>query len=56
MEGRAFQPGLLHEFELPLEVAVEAHEEQAGLLSLPGHVRAADTDDAVAVADVDLVL
>ena len=32
VEGRAAQPGLLDELELPLDVAVQAHEQQARFL------------------------
>src|SRR4051794_4722655 len=55
VERGALGPGLLHEFELPLQVPVQAQEEQARLLPAFRQVRSADTKEAVAVGDVELL-
>src|SRR3954447_14259040 len=55
MERGAVDPGLLQEFELPLDIAVQADEEQAGLLSRLRLIAPADADNAMPIADRDLL-
>ncbi len=56
MKGFAAHPGLLHEFELALDIAIEAHKHQAVILAFLRHIGTADAQDAVTIADVDLIL
>ena len=54
MEVRSEQPGLLQEFELALDVRIDAHEEQAGITLRLWYEGATDAQDAVAIADREL--
>src|SRR2546423_10869509 len=56
MKRWAHQPGLLHEFELPLDIPVQAHEQEARLLSGLFLVDATDAHDAVTIGDRDLII
>lgn len=53
-------PGLVNELELPLDIGVDAHEEQAAGLPLPVRpsldIRAPDPENAMPVRNRDLVL
>src|SRR5215510_6893509 len=54
VERRRLQPRLLDELELPLEVRVQAHEEEARTRAVARLVAAADAQDAMAVRDREL--
>ena len=54
MEVGSEQPGLLQEFELALDVRIDAHEEQAGITLRLWYEGTADAQDAVAIADREL--
>ncbi len=50
------RPGLLHELELPLDIGVQAHEEQAGLVEVALRIVApAHPQDAMTIADGKLL-
>src|SRR3954471_9878040 len=56
MKRRTTDPGLLHEFELPLDIPVQAHEEQPPPLTRLRFIATPDPDDAMPVCDRDLLL
>ena len=56
MKRWTIDPGLLHELELPFDVAVQAHEEQSPPLAGLRLIETADPDDAMTIADRDLLL
>jgi hypothetical protein len=55
MKRQTADPGLLHEFELPLDIPVQAHEEQSPPLTGLRYIGAADPDDAMTIGDLDLL-
>src|SRR5215510_9084692 len=55
VKGHAPEPGLLDEFELPLDVAVQTHEQQTRMLIALRLVETSNAQDAVAVGDFDLL-
>ena len=56
VKGWRLEPRLLDELELPLEIGVEAHEEQAGVASFLRPITAADAKDAVTIGNRQLLL
>src|SRR4051812_11314701 len=56
MKRGTTDPSLLHEFELPLDIAVQAHEEQSPRLTRLRFIATSDPNDAVTVCDRDLLL